>query len=145
MSCSCSFESSEQFIIPVTYAMQFVLKVWFIVSYLSSISGCLVFPSFFSRLIRFCIDKIWMDKSSVLNLSFIYFQTKIIKLAFQMSHIYSSLQSPIIFPWITRLCHCLLFAQENCDIFWKKFNQYFVSQVQSLKDHFITVKLVLLT
>jgi hypothetical protein len=86
-----------------------------------------------------------MDKSSVINHSFIYFQTKVIKLAFQMSHIYSSLQSSIIFPWMTRLCYCLLFAQENRDIFWKKFNQYFVSQVQSLKNHFIIVKLVLLT
>jgi len=39
----------------------------------------------FLRFIRFCISNIWMDKSSSLNHSFFYSQTKTNKLALQLS------------------------------------------------------------
>ena len=46
---------------------------------------CFSFFFHFLRFIRFCISNIWMDKSSPLNHSFFYSQTKTNKLALQLS------------------------------------------------------------
>ena len=65
--------------------IKFISKIWLTtlfvhVQYLIPF----VFFFIFSKFIRFCMSKIWMDKRRVLNNYLFYFQLKTIKLALQL-------------------------------------------------------------
>jgi len=90
---------------------------------------CFIFPIF----IHFCMSKIWMDKSNVLNHSLFYFETKAIKLALQLSLYFVFFALSIILFLNDHNVILLVYTQENQEISWNKFDQYPVSKVQRLK------------
>lgn len=130
------FESSNQLI-----SLPFMLQ--------SSYSKCdfyffltmfrLYFPLFslhFSRnLFAFTCHESKVMKSSFLNHFIFYFQTKVIKLALQLSPLFLLCIINNSFSELPDCSTVWYIFQENHKNSYKKVNQFTASQVQSLKDH----------
>jgi len=122
--CNYCFETSEQLIIPVSYAMQFVLKVDLSLFCPGSISESPYFCLISRRLSALACRSEWIKLVPWIVSVFILKQRQLSWLH-KCLNIFFSLQFSIFF-WITRPWYCLVCTQGNQEISWKKFDQYYI-------------------
>ncbi len=137
---SCCFECSDQLIIPVHYAMKFIYKVWRTIIFSKFILCFSLFLLNFLELYPFCISKIWINKSIILNNHLFYFQKSNQASFATVTTFFLLFSYQQFFFWITRLWYYLKYTQKNQEIFWKKSEQFIFFQVQSRKDYTIAIK-----
>jgi hypothetical protein len=137
---SCCFKSSNKLIIPISYAMKFISKVWLTTLFCSGSVSDFPFLLHFFEVYQLCMSRIWMNKNRVLNHSIFIFKPKQSSWLYNFHYISFSLELSIIFFLMTRLGSVWYVIRKTKKFPEKKFDQYAVSQVRSWKDHLIAVK-----